>query len=140
MKMLRMTDAELAKVRAKWADSASQPYQPLKMGPKPSKMRNIVTEVDGITWHSKKEADRYRQLKIMALAGEIKSLRWHHCYPLKVNGELICEYFCDFDYFDKDGKHHVIDVKGRQSGPAWDMFRIKAKLMKALYNIEVEVE
>jgi hypothetical protein len=51
----------------------------------------------------------------------------------------ICEYWADFSYNDKDGNLVVEDVKGRHAGPAWAMFRVKAKLMKAIHGIDILV-
>ena len=40
-----------------------------------SKYRNRKVSVDGITFDSRKEAQRYRELKLLLLAGEIIGLQ-----------------------------------------------------------------
>lgn len=93
----------------------------------------IKTEVDGILWASKKEAGRYRELCLRLKAGEISDLRWQIKYPLKVNGNLICTYIADWQYVE-NGVEVVEDSKGVKT----PQYRIKAKLMKALYGIEIK--
>lgn len=58
-------------------------------------------------------------------------------FPLYVNGELICRYRADYDYFlyqATEGNHEVLDVKGHRT----DIYKLKKKLMKAIYGIEVK--
>lgn len=93
-----------------------------------SKYRNTPTFVDGIRFASKKEANRYKELKVLEGCGEINSLKLQPRFPLKVNGTLICTYVADFEYFE--GKRLIIeDTKGVIT----DVFRIKAKLFNAIY-------
>jgi hypothetical protein len=104
----------------------------------PRKMRNVPSVVDGYKFASKKEAKRYGELKLLLKAGAIWNLKVHPRFAIMCVGHHICDYVADFAYDDTlDGA--VEDVKGRQSGPAWQMFRLKAKLMLALYGIEVKV-
>jgi len=108
---------------------------PIRLKPPRSKYRAIRTTVDGITFASKKEAARYAELKMLENAGKIDALvvdKRELRYPLCVNGIKICTYEADFRYFDETGKV-LEDVKGVKT-PA---YRIKRKLMKALYGIEV---
>lgn len=93
----------------------------------------IKTEADGIVWASKKEAARYRELALRLKAGEISDLRWQVKYPLRVNGKLICTYVADWLYVE-NGVEVVEDSKGVRT----PQYRIKAKLMKALYDIEIK--
>jgi Protein of unknown function (DUF1064) len=108
--------------------------------PAKRKYRNQPTEVDGYKFASKREAKRYQELKILQQAGEIdhliadkKGLR----YELRVNSQLICIYEADFYYQQKFGSvvwdRVVEDCKGFKT-PA---YRIKKKLMKAIYGIEI---
>jgi len=110
---------------------------------KPSKYRAKKVELDGLVFDSKKEAARYAHLKILQRGGEISDLQIHPRYELKVKGQLICRYIADFSYIPKDAKgpHQrvVEDVKGMKKGGAWDIFRIKAKLMKAIHGVDVQV-
>ncbi len=112
--------------------------------PKPSKMRNIWTIVDGIKFQSKKEANRYQELKLLEKAGEIIHLEWQVKYPLNaetlwsITCAEICSYKLDFQYLDtKKHEWHYEDVKGRKAGPAYQLFKLKKKWMKAQYGIEI---
>ena len=81
-----------------------------------SKYRAVRTEVDGITFASKKEAARYGELKLLEKAGEINGLCCQVSIPLVVNDVQVCRYVCDFMYHPVvDGKIQgwvVEDVKG----------------------------
>ena len=99
-----------------------------------SKNKNIITEVDGITFHSKKEANRWSELQLLVRAGEIRDLKRQVKYSLDVNGVHICNYYADFTYVDCKTETLVVeDSKGRRIQP----YPIKAKLMKACHNIDI---
>jgi hypothetical protein len=97
-----------------------------------SKYRNVKTQVDGRTFDSKKEARRYMELRDEQRAGAISGLRCQVPYALRVAGELICRYRADFTYV-RGGRFVVEDVKGKIT----DMYRVKARLMKAIHGIEI---
>ena len=114
------------------------------------------TVIDGIKFDSKKEARRYSELKLMQRAGEIADLQTQVKFVLipaqrepdsigkrggTIKGALIereVAYYADFVYKDKDGKTHVEDVKGYKDGAAYNIFKIKRKLM--LYILKIRVE
>jgi len=103
----------------------------LQKNPK-NKYRAIQTTVDGIKFHSGKEANRYLELKLLQRAGEISDLKLQIPFELWVNEIKICKYIADFAYKEK-GKLVVEDSKGVLT----DTYKLKKKLMKAIYNIEV---
>ena len=97
-------------------------------------------EVDGITFDSRKEAQRYAELKLLLRGGEIRDLRLQVKYELipKQDGERACEYIADFVYQDvRTGETVVEDVKGCKQGAAYNTFAIKRKLMLWRYGIKV---
>jgi hypothetical protein len=96
------------------------------------KYHAVPTIVDGVRFASKAEARRYGVLKMMQMAGEISGLELQPKFPLVVNGEKICFYVADFRYV-KDGQQITEDVKGMRTA----VYRIKAKLLKALHGIVV---
>ena len=49
------------------------------------KYKNKITEVDGIKFHSKKEANRYIELKLLQKTKKIKFLELQPVIPLIVN-------------------------------------------------------
>ena len=78
-----------------------------------SKFGNVPQRVDGIFFHSKKEARHYKVLKAMQQAGIIRDLETQPKFKLDINGVHICNYFSDFKYFDNDRNQELIkDVKG----------------------------
>jgi hypothetical protein len=101
-----------------------------------NKYNNKTYQVDNITFHSKKEANRYLELKLLATAGEIRGLELQPKYELQPgythNGKKIREiiYIADFDYIDnRTGKTIVEDVKGFKT----EIYRIKKKLLLYKY-------
>lgn len=101
-----------------------------------SKYGNVKT----YGFDSKAEYARFVELKLLEQNGKIKDLICQQRFPLKVNGVLICTYFADFGYTErtKDGQRCVVeDVKGVRTG----VYKLKKKLMKALYNVDIrEIE
>lgn len=109
---------------------------------KTSKYKNKITEVDGIKFHSKKEAKRYQELKLLEKARSKNVMQMHlelqPRFQLKVKDQLICTYVGDFMYWDDEKNKKIVeDVKGAKTGAAYDLFRIKKKLMKAIYGIDI---
>lgn len=90
------------------------------------------TIVDGYRFPSRREANRYAELKLMERAGLIQELELQVTYPLEVNGQKVSSYRADFRY-KEHGKTVVADAKGF----ATDVFRIKKKWMAAQYGIEI---
>lgn len=104
---------------------------------KPNKFRNKKTEVDGILFDSKKEAKRYGELKLLERACKITKLVVQRRFPLKVNGYVICTYIADFEYFDIDQGRLVVEDTKSPITRVQPEYRIKVKLMKAIYDIDV---
>lgn len=99
------------------------------------KYGNKKTVVGGLTFDSKKEADRWNELLILEKAGEIDGLVRQVPYRLEVNGFLVCTYVADALYFDRSSRSWVTeDVKG---GPRTRVYAIKKKLMLACHGIEI---
>ena len=71
----------------------------------PTKRRNKYgakrTTVDGITFDSKHEAERWGELCIMQRAGLIFDLKRQVPFDLVVGGVHICKYVADFVYRQK---------------------------------------
>lgn len=101
-----------------------------------TKFGNEPTVVDGMRFASKAEARRYQWLKLAQAAGEIAELECQPRFPLKVDGQLICTYIADFRYREvRSGKVVVEDVKSAPTRTP--VYRLKAKLLKALHGVEV---
>lgn len=100
---------------------------------KPHKYGAVATTVDGIRFPSKKEANRYRELKILEKAGQIFHLTLQPKFSIDINGVHICNYFADFQYLDADAKKIVEDVKGVKT----PVYKLKKKLVKAIHGIDI---
>lgn len=124
------------------------------------KYKNKKVVIDGITFDSKKEAKRYKELKMLERAGIIHDLQRQVKYVLvpaqyertdevytkgkdkgkPKKGRLIereCAYYADFVYM-QDGNTIVEDVKGYRDGQAYNLFVIKRKLMLYVHGVEVK--
>ena len=98
-----------------------------------NKYNNKKTIVDNITFHSKKEAKRYGELKLLEKSGEIFYLKLQERYALNIGQVKICTYVSDFTYIDKNGLKVVEDTKGMRT----QVYKLKAKLMLAIYGITI---
>jgi hypothetical protein len=103
-----------------------------------SKYHAKKTIVDGITFDSKREADRYITLKGMEEDGFIEDLRRQVRYELvpafDVDGRHYrpVYYVADFVYAE-DGKEVVEDVKGMRT----DVYKLKSKLFARRYGMSI---
>ena len=95
------------------------------------------TTVDGITFDSKWEAQRWGELQAMARGGYIIDLERQVKYDIVVNGHKICRYIADFRYKRVDDygieEEVVEDAKGFETAD----FKLKKKLMKAVFDIDL---
>lgn len=95
------------------------------------------TTIDGIVFDSQREGQVYSSLKLLERSGRISGFERQRKFNLIVNGEIIGTYRADFAFVDhdQDGLFRVVDVKGVVTRD----FRRVRKIIKAAYNIEVEV-
>ncbi len=109
---------------------------------KRSKYNAKPTVVDGIRFHSAKEAKRYGELKLFEKAGQIMQLILQPVFSLNVgtvDGSAfvkIGEYRADFEYWSINKPKHlrvVEDVKGFKT----PLYRWKKKHVEAQYNIKI---
>lgn len=101
-----------------------------------SKYSNKKVLIDGITFDSMKEANRYRELKLLEKVGEISNLVLQPVYVLlngfEYKGEKIraIKYIGDFEYIEvKTGNKVLEDTKGFKTKD----YLIKVKLLKSKY-------
>ena len=118
-----------------------------------NKYKNQKITIDNITFDSKKEADRYFELRILEKAGKIADLQRQVKYVLIpaqreadhigprggiIKGKLIereCSYVADFVYKDLEkGELVVEDTKGFRTPE----YIIKRKLMLYQYGIRIK--
>lgn len=115
---------------------------------KKSKYGSRKVTIDGITFDSVREGNRYRELKLLERAGKITNLQRQVKYLLipsqyvAVTGkrgnqtnhcvERACVYIADFVYME-DGNLVVEDCKGFKT----EAYKIKRKLMLLNYGIRI---
>jgi len=130
----------------------------LKMNPE-AKYGNHKTEIDGIEFASRKEANRYAELKMLEQTGEIRNLKIQEKFVLipaqrepdivgarggVKKGKVIeqeLSYVADFVYtVAETGEQVVEDVKGykQSDAAAYRVFTIKRKLMLYLKGIRIK--
>ena len=119
---------------------------------KSNKYSNKKIEVDGIIFHSKREAKRYKELLLLEQAGAISNLERQVKYVLIPTqreletvgarggihkGKVIekeCAYYADFVYFDREKQEIVVeDTKGMRTTD----YVIKRKLMLYRHGIRI---
>ena len=122
-----------------------------------SKYNNKKVTIDGITFDSVKEGRRYEELKLAEEAGAIGDLERQVRFELipaqrepdtrgarggVKKGKLLerqVVYIADFVYIDLyTGEKVVEDVKGMKQGTAYEVFKLKRKLMLWRYGIKVK--
>ena len=101
-----------------------------------NKYSNIKTEVDGIKFDSKREANRYAELKMLEKAGIIQELELQPsfiiCDKVKWNGRSwgTRKYKADFKYYDNTFKRMTVeDCKGTIT----PLYSLKRQIFLSLY-------
>lgn len=105
-----------------------------------NKYQNKKVSVGGIVFDSTKEANRYKELKLLERAGVIKDLRMQVKYELQpkftVSGKTIraINYLADFVYYDCNQRREVVeDVKGFRT----EVYKLKKKMFEYKYGCEI---
>ena len=106
-----------------------------------NKYRNKKVIVDGKEFDSKREGNRYKELRLLERVGKISDLEIQPRFLLqdsfKKNGRTFrkIEYVADFKYIE-NGKIIVEDVKGMQT----DVFKLKHKIFEKVYpDLELRI-
>lgn len=102
---------------------------------KQHKFRAQRCEIDGFKFHSKIEGRRFVYLRSLRDGGVISDLELQPAFILVVNGTKIGKYLADFAY-NLDGQRVYEDVKSPAT-QALRLYRLKRKLVKALYGVEI---
>lgn len=102
-----------------------------------SKYHAKKTEVDGVVFDSKKEAQRFQELKLcMHAKGDdrVVDFELQPRFECVVNDKKICTYIADFKVMYADGRVEYEDVKGMKT----PVYRLKKKLVEALFPVEIK--
>lgn len=107
-----------------------------------NKYKNKKIQIDNIKFDSKKEAERYIELKLLEKAGKISGVKTQYPFILqekyiRADGKKIREikYIADFVYYDENNNLIVEDTKGYET----EVFKIKRKLLEYKYNIVLKI-
>lgn len=101
------------------------------------KYNNRKVMVDGYKFDSMKEAERYKELKLLERAGRIKDLELQPKFELlptiRTDKETLrkVSYYADFKY-EQDGETVVEDVKGFKT----DVYKLKKRIFLLKYGKE----
>lgn len=140
-KVIRSTGA-VCIVCNKWP-AKSKSVQTCRMcTPKRSKYgcKPVRDPVNGF-FQSTGEHARFLQLQMWEHAGLLENLKRQVQHDLSVNGHRVCTYISDYEYDVIDipgrrkGEHVVEDFKGH----ATDLFRLKAKLLRAVEGVDITI-
>lgn len=90
------------------------------------------------------EYRRYKELQLIQSAGQISRLRHHKRWSISIinqQGKPIhgCYYESDFDYLDKDGVPVVEDCKPKSEKALDPVFKLKRRLFKAAYGLDITI-
>ena len=99
-----------------------------------SKYNNVPSICEGVKFHSRGEARRYRELLLLKASGEIQNLNLQTKFPLEVNGKRVAYYIADFTY-DENGYQVIEDFKGVSTA----IFRLKWKILQAMFDPEAKI-
>lgn len=107
-----------------------------KKGRQP-KYRNQIVVVDGVTFHSKKEASQFGLLKIMEKNGTIRDLQRQVRYDFIINGHKVGHYTADMEYTDvASGNKITVDVKSPVTRLE-QAYRLRVRLLKAIHGVTI---
>ncbi len=104
-----------------------------------SKYNNRKIRVGGEVFDSKREYNRWRELRLLERSGIICNLQRQVKFRLidsqktSERTERPCDYIADFVYYE-NGSRVVEDCKGMRT----DVYKIKRKLMLEKYNILIK--
>jgi hypothetical protein len=99
-----------------------------------SKYNAIKTEYAGEVYDSKKEAGRAQELDFLLKGNVITGWERQPVFECVVNKKKICTYRADFKVTYPKGYFEIEDVKGFKT----PVYRLKKKLVEALYGIEIK--
>ena len=109
---------------------------------KPNKFNaRKITCFDG-TFDSVKEYRFFLQLKAQMKAADndfkVVSIERQVRYDIAIAGKKIGFYKLDYLVNYASGKKRYFDVKGCRAGAAYQLFKLKKKIIEAIYNIQIE--
>jgi len=111
-----------------------------------NKYRNKKVKCNGIVFDSKKEANRYIELKIIEKAGRIEDLTLQPSFELQPKfryndkAERSIKYIADFKYFCNKKKCYIVEDVKSDNGFRTEVYRLKRKMLLYKYPNIIFVE
>lgn len=112
-----------------------------------NKYGNKKVQIDGYTFDSKKEAERYKELKLAEQAGDIIHFEVHReyslCCPSPIIGEdfrYVATYIADFCYYDRHAGrplHFIVEDVKSPATRKLPAYRLKKKWLQAQYDLTI---
>ena len=122
--------------------------------------KKITEPITGFVFDSKKEYNRWCNLRLLERAGKISDLKRQVTFELIPTQreestevykagpqkglpkpgaviEKAVDYVADFTYY-QDGEYIVEDTKGYKKGAAYQLFVIKRKMMLSVHGIRIK--
>lgn len=100
---------------------------------KHNKYRNTIVEIDGIKFRSKKEGQRYVELKMLMKCGDVVDFKMQVPFEVSSANRKKIRYFLDFEVCWKNGTITYEDVKGKRL----PLYKLKKSLVKEKYGIDI---
>lgn len=107
------------------------------MKSKPAKYKNVRFTAGGVAWDSKKEYARWLVLWRLQEQGLITGLRRQHRFAIRINGELVCTFVADMTYHKLPSREFVVEDVKSEFTRKMPVYRLKAKLMKAVWGVTI---
>jgi hypothetical protein len=127
--------------RKAWAEKLDKAWETqiardqFVQSPSKSKYRAKITEVDGIKFASKLEADRYKQLKLLKASGEICYFLRQVPFDLPGGAQYRCDFMVSYPGFRTLPLVQFEDCKGYMT----PMSKLKIKQVEALYPVKIKI-
>lgn len=123
---------------------SSAQFRSMQGKPKRSKYGNKKVVVDGVTFDSQKEANRWLELKLLEQAGEISHLERQPSFklfcgttPIKFDSGRQATYRADFAYFSAaENKRVIEDAKGFRTKE----YKLKRAIVHAMHPMTKIIE
>lgn len=107
-----------------------------------NKFNAVRCQFDGETYDSTKELKFHQQLKNQMRAVDktfkVTSIERQVRFDIAIAGKNIGFYKLDFKVTYADGKSRYFDIKGLKTGSAYQLFKLKKKIVQAIYGIVIE--
>lgn len=103
---------------------------------KPRKYRNVPKVVDGLSFDSTGESQRWGDLQNLQRAGKIRSLERQVPFVLTANGKVIGKIVVDFTYWR--GLEFVAE-DFKSPATITPLFKFKAKMLEAVHGVTISI-